>query len=105
MGPEGVKACLNAGANDLGGTLMDETITRSAGATHGTEMTPGAMESIIRSIGREPRQRDTLYRDTPADRYRASFVARAAGAARPLEHSPEMVSEMVSIAGGGGGRS
>ena len=34
MGPEGVKACLRSGANDLGGTLMDETITRSAGASH-----------------------------------------------------------------------
>src|ERR1700716_4312964 len=41
MGPDGVKTCLRAGANDLGGTLMDETITRSAGAAHGQEMTPG----------------------------------------------------------------
>ena len=65
MGPEGVKVCLRAGANDLGGTLMDETITRSAGATHGQEMTPVAMESIIRSIGRVPRQRSTLYADVP----------------------------------------
>ena len=40
MGPEGVKVCLESGANDLGGTLMDETITRSAGAVHGQEMTP-----------------------------------------------------------------
>jgi len=78
MGPEGAKACLQAGANDLGGTLMDETITRSAGATHGTEMTPAAMESIIRAIGREPRQRDTLYRDAPAERRRASFATNAA---------------------------
>ena len=38
MGPEGVQACLNAGANDLGGTLMNETITRAAGAAHGQEM-------------------------------------------------------------------
>ena len=60
-GPRGVKTCLRAGANDLGGTLMDETITRSAGAMHGQEMTPATMESIIRSIGRIPRQRNTLY--------------------------------------------
>jgi FO synthase len=73
MGPAGVKACLRAGANDLGGTLMDETITRSAGAVHGPEMTPDMMESIIRSIGRLPRQRDTLYRDVSPERYRASF--------------------------------
>jgi FO synthase len=73
MGPAGVKACLRAGANDLGGTLMDETITRSAGAVHGHEMTPVTMESIIRSIERFPRQRDTLYRDVSPDRHRASF--------------------------------
>jgi FO synthase len=76
MGPDGVKVCLRAGANDLGGTLMDETITRSAGATHGQEMTPMAMESIIRSIGRVPRQRSTLYADVPEERYRASFKPR-----------------------------
>jgi FO synthase len=61
MGPEGAKACLQAGANDLGGTLMNETISRSAGASHGQEMTPEMMEDLIRSIGRTPRQRTTLY--------------------------------------------
>jgi FO synthase len=76
MGPEGVKACLRAGANDLGGTLMDETITRSAGAVHGQEMTPAAMEAIIRSLGRVPLQRTTLYEDAPAERYLASFASR-----------------------------
>jgi FO synthase len=81
MGREGVKACLRSGANDLGGTLMDETITRSAGASHGTEMTPAEMEGIIRSLGRIPRQRDTLYRTAAQERYRASFGAtRAADA-------------------------
>jgi FO synthase len=76
MGPEGVKTCLNSGANDLGGTLMDETITRSAGAVHGQEMTPARMESIIRAIGRIPRQRTTLYGDAPEERYAASFAPR-----------------------------
>jgi len=61
MGPEGVKLCLAAGANDVGGTLMNETISRSAGASHGQEMTPDMMEDLIRSIGRQPRQRTTLY--------------------------------------------
>ena len=74
MGPEGVKVSLRAGANDLGGTLMDETITRSAGAVHGQEMTPEMMERIIREIGRVPRQRDTIYRDVTAERYRTSFT-------------------------------
>jgi len=76
MGPEGVKVCLESGANDLGGTLMDETITRSAGAVHGQEMTPARMESIIRSMGRMPRQRTTTYGDAPEERYAASFAPR-----------------------------
>ena len=75
MGPEGVKVCLESGANDLGGTLMDETITRSAGAVHGQEMTPERMESIIRSIGRVPRQRTTVYGEAPEERYAASFAS------------------------------
>jgi len=75
MGREGVKTCLRSGANDLGGTLMDETITRSAGASHGQEMTPAEMESLIRSLGRVPRQRDTLYRTAPQERYLAAFDA------------------------------
>ena len=61
MGPAGVKACLNAGVNDLGGTLMNESISRAAGASHGQEMTSDMMEALIRSAGRTPRQRTTLY--------------------------------------------
>jgi FO synthase len=75
MGHEGVKTCLRSGANDLGGTLMDETITRSAGASNGQEMTPTQMEHTIRSLGRVPRQRTTVYDTAPEDRYRASFAA------------------------------
>jgi FO synthase len=75
MGPEGVKACLAAGANDLGGTLMNETITRSAGAVFGQEMAPREMTDLIASIGRRPRQRTTLYREPPAERVEASFHA------------------------------
>lgn len=61
LGPDGVRHCLNAGVNDLGGTLMDESISRSAGASYGQEMTPQRMEEIIRSSGRLPRQRNTVY--------------------------------------------
>ena len=75
MGPEGVRAALNAGANDLGGTLMNETITRAAGAEHGQEMAPAAMEEMIRAAGRVPRQRTTDYRDAPADRIATAFDA------------------------------
>ncbi len=80
MGPEGVKACLRAGANDLGGTLMDESITRAAGASHGQEMTPVEMENIIRSLGRRPRQRTTLYGAAAKSRREASFAASCARA-------------------------
>jgi FO synthase len=78
MGADGVKVCLSAGANDLGGTLMDETITRSAGAVHGQEMTPAAMEATIHQLGRRPRQRTTLYGTAPEERHRTSFLPRAA---------------------------
>jgi FO synthase len=61
MGPRGAKVCLEAGANDLGGTLMDESITRAAGAAHGQEMPPEAMEALIREAGRMPRCRNTTY--------------------------------------------
>jgi FO synthase len=77
MGPDGAAACLQAGANDLGGTLMNETITRSAGATHGEEFPPEQMEALVRSIGRIPRQRTTLYKPAPTDRKDASFGADA----------------------------
>jgi FO synthase len=73
LGPQGVAACLDAGVNDIGGTLMNETITRSAGAEHGQEMPPEAMEALVTKLGRQPRQRTTLYGNAPADRRRASF--------------------------------
>jgi FO synthase len=75
MGSEGAAFCLQAGANDLGGTLMNESITRAAGAVHGQEMPPESMEATIRALGRAPRQRTTLYVDAPAERRAASFGA------------------------------
>ncbi|HEV2301730.1 MAG TPA: 5-amino-6-(D-ribitylamino)uracil--L-tyrosine 4-hydroxyphenyl transferase CofH [Stellaceae bacterium] len=75
MGAAGVLRCLEAGANDLGGTLMNESITRAAGAVNGEEMPPEAMEGLIRSLRRTPRQRTTLYGDAPASRIAASFDA------------------------------
>ena len=75
LGAEGAAACLKAGCNDLGGTLMNESISRAAGASFGQEMPPEAMEELIRSLGRTPRQRTTLYGDAPAERHAASFGA------------------------------
>lgn len=62
MGPVGMRACLDAGVNDLGGTLMNESISSAAGAGFGQEFPPEAMEALTREAGRLPRQRDTLYR-------------------------------------------
>jgi FO synthase len=75
MGIEGAQTCLRAGANDLGGTLMNESISRAAGASHGQEMPPERMEEAIRAAGRVPRQRTTLYGTPPAERTAASFGA------------------------------
>ncbi|MEQ1806795.1 MAG: 5-amino-6-(D-ribitylamino)uracil--L-tyrosine 4-hydroxyphenyl transferase CofH, partial [Burkholderiaceae bacterium] len=61
LGEQGVRACLRAGANDLGGTLMNESISRAAGTCHGQEMAPQQMDELIASIGRVAQQRSTLY--------------------------------------------
>ena len=60
-GLDGAARILQAGANDLGGTLMNESISRAAGASHGQEVPPEEMRRVIRSIGRTPAQRTTLY--------------------------------------------
>ena len=75
LGAQGVAAALRAGVNDLGGTLMNESISRSAGAEHGQEFPPESMEELIRSAGRIPRQRTTLYDAVPEERRLASFGA------------------------------
>jgi len=75
MGPEGAVKCLQSGANDLGGTLMNESISKAAGAEHGQEFPPQQMECLIRSIGRIPRARTTLYADAPAERGECAFQA------------------------------
>ena len=85
LGREGARAALRAGANDLGGTLMNESISRAAGASHGQELPPEGMEATIRATGRAPRQRTTLYGDAPPDRRAASFGA--APLADPLNPS------------------
>jgi len=75
LGVAGAQAALRAGANDLGGTLMNESISRAAGAEHGQEFPPEAMEAAIRAIGRTPRQRMTLYGTPPRERTERSFGA------------------------------
>jgi FO synthase len=75
LGIDGAQAVLRAGANDLGGTLMNESISRAAGASHGQEMPPERMEKAIRALGREPRQRTTLYGTPNPERRRRSYGA------------------------------
>jgi FO synthase len=86
MGPGGVPACLHAGANDLGGTLMNETISRAAGAAHGQEMPPERMEALIRAAGRRPLQRTTLY--TPASTERRATSLNPVPLARTVNPPP-----------------
>ena len=74
-GPAGVAEALRAGVNDLGGTLMNESISRSAGAGWGQEMPPEQMEALIRSTGRIPRQRTTTYGEPPTEQVARSFGA------------------------------
>ncbi|MCC7462821.1 MAG: 5-amino-6-(D-ribitylamino)uracil--L-tyrosine 4-hydroxyphenyl transferase CofH [Gammaproteobacteria bacterium] len=61
LGVDGVALALQAGANDLGGTLMDESITRSAGGVHGQELDAEQLTELAACIGRPARQRTTLY--------------------------------------------
>ena len=79
MGRAGMREALRAGANDLGGTLMNESITRAAGATHGQEMTQADMLALAASLGRSAAQRTTLYRRLGGreDGDRAGLLANA----------------------------
>jgi FO synthase len=80
MGSAGAARCLQAGANDLGGTLMNESITRAAGGVHGQEMDAASLTSIAASVGRSVRERTTQYGVVP----RHLMVPRRDPASNPL---------------------
>lgn len=61
LGFDGALACLEAGANDFSGTLMEESISKAAGADYGESVLPGELRSLVRSIGRVPAERTTTY--------------------------------------------
>jgi len=63
LGFKFAQVCLTAGANDLGGTLGEENISKSAGAKYGVRTTPENFQRIIRNMGRIPADRDTLYKN------------------------------------------
>ncbi len=85
MGHEGAIACLNAGCNDLGGTLMNESITRAAGAQHGQETSPQRMRELVVGAGRTLRQRTTLYAEASAER---QLVAASAAPLLDIVNTP-----------------
>jgi FO synthase len=66
LGQDGMVAALSAGVNDLGGVLMDESITRAAGGQHGQACDPARMMALAAAAGRTPQQRTTLYQPVPA---------------------------------------
>lgn len=61
LGTEGALSCLNAGVNDMGGTLMNESISRAAGSIHGQEFEANRMEEFIINSERRPQLRNTIY--------------------------------------------
>ena len=77
MGRDGALACLQAGVNDLGGTLMNESISRAAGAAHGQEMLPEVMEALIYAAGRTPLQRNSRYQPVAARDFSAAGAPAA----------------------------
>ena len=85
LGVEGAGVCLEAGANDIGGTLMNESISRAAGTQHGQELPPEDMHALIRSLGRIPRQRNTIYGPVSDQRQMAS---RGAAPLEPIVLTP-----------------
>ena len=70
LGVAGTRAMLQAGADDLGGTLMEETISRMAGSEHGSSLTPTQLDEIAHGIGRPTRVRSTFYGSVPRARER-----------------------------------
>jgi FO synthase len=81
MGAEGAALCLDAGSNDLGGTLMNESITRAAGGVHGQELDAVQLQALACRIGRPARQRTTLY-GIPGEAP-ATWAIRTPSAAEP----------------------
>jgi FO synthase len=85
LGDEGCRDVLRGGANDLGGTLMEETISRMAGADHGSYKTISGLRAIAEPLGRPLRQRTTTYGEVPAERRAAAEASDGVCASvRPL---------------------
>lgn len=94
LGPVWAGRCLDAGVNDLGGTLMDESISRAAGAKHGQEFDDESMEALILSTGRTPRRRTTLYADAPA--VHPGWIKQKVGADEPSSDAKDRRVEAIA---------
>jgi 2-iminoacetate synthase ThiH len=89
--------CLKAGANDFSGTLMEESISKAAGATFGEYVSPEQFQRMIRSIGRTPAERSTTYKirrlfdsyEAPENGARTAPNPAATRASAPLSLVPE----------------
>ncbi|MBX6391175.1 MAG: bifunctional FO biosynthesis protein CofGH [Frankia sp.] len=76
LGTEGCVAVLAGGVNDIGGTLMEETISRMAGSQHGSRRSIEELEQVAAMAGRPARQRTTTYGEVPRERYEAARASR-----------------------------
>ncbi|WP_250290230.1 bifunctional FO biosynthesis protein CofGH, partial [Frankia sp. CiP1_Cm_nod1] len=79
LGPDGCEQVLRGGVNDVGGTLMEETISRMAGSQHGSARSVAELEALARAAGRPARQRTTTYGPVPAERLAAARQDVGAG--------------------------
>jgi FO synthase len=84
LGPDACRSVLAGGVDDLGGTLMEETISRMAGSSYGSRKSVEELEALITSAGRTPRQRTTTYGAVSAERYAAARAAAPARVPLPL---------------------
>jgi FO synthase len=72
LGPQGCQVMLQGGVNDLGGSLMEETISRMAGSAHGSRKSVSELEQMAQALGRPVRQRTTEYGEVTPERYAAA---------------------------------
>lgn len=93
MGREGAGICLQSGANDLGGTLMNESITRAAGGVNGQEMGYVEMTQLVNHLGRQPQQRNTLY--DPVNGHASAKCGQSERLNQPLQ--PELSVAYLSV--------
>jgi FO synthase len=93
LGFPGALACLQAGANDFSGTLMEESISKAAGADYGESVLPGELRAMIRSIGRVPAERYTTYK------IRRVFPEPDADEILPVERMPSLAGHMPLAVG------